>query len=269
LKLLICNIAKMNKKFVILTATYNCEKYLGDWASSIIRQTYRPIDVVLVNDSSKDNTFKVVDKITRKFQKNDIDFEFLNPSKKLYCGGSYALALRKSRGGTYFGVLDADDMLEPFACEFVAEIYRKNSKVCWIYTQHNKYNRLMNRVIKKGFCSHPGDKSMLLAEKRGEQIYSHWRTFSNRFKNQELIFSKLFDRRLRCCVDKSLGYRLEENGIGMFVDKVCYRFRRRNKKEQSISFFYPLRKTKKIVIKQAEKRRKKGAIVYPIKRYKK
>jgi len=256
-----------NEKFVILTATYNSGKYLKDWASSIVQQTYRPIDVILVNDKSTDDTLRIVNEISKKFEKSNISFKFFNLSKKLYCGGAYALALRKCEGA-YFGVLDADDMLEPFACEYVVEIYKKNPEVCWIYTQHNKYNRRMDRIIKKGFCCHPGKgRSILSEEKKGKQIYSHWRTFSNRFENNKKIFSILFKNKLKCCVDKNLGYRLEESGIGMFVDKVCYRFRRRNKKEKSISFFYPLRSTKESIIKEAECRRKKIKI-YPIKEYK-
>ncbi len=256
------------EKFVILTSAYNCGKYLHDWSDSIINQTYRPIIVSMVDDKSKDNTSKVVSKIESKFKKANIDFRFIQPKKKLYCGGGYNLALQKAKDGMYFGVLDADDMLEPFACEFIAKIYEKNPKVCWIYTQHNKYNRKMERVIKIGFCCHPERRSILLAEKKGKQIYSHWRTFSNRFENYKFVFRKLFEKGLKCCVDKNLGYRLEENGLGMFVDKVCYRFRRRTKKEKSISFFYPLRITKERVIKQAERRRKKTGIVYPIKKYK-
>ena len=255
-----------NEKFVILTATYNSGKYLKDWASSIVQQTYRPIDVILVNDKSTDDTLRIVNEISKKFEKSNISFKFFNLSKKLYCGGAYALALRKCEGA-YFGVLDADDMLEPFACEYIAEMYKKNPEVCWIYTQHNKYNRHMDKIIKQGFSCHPGKKGILLAEKKGKQIYSHWRTFSNRFNNYKDVFRKLFEKGLKCCVDKNLGYRLEENGMGMFVDKPCYRFRRRSKKEKSISFFYPLKITKEKVIKQAERRRKTG-IIYPIKKYK-
>ncbi len=253
----------MGKKFTILTAVYNSEKYLNDWKDSILAQNYRPLEVICVEDKSTDNSLKIINKVEKYFRKNGIDFELIRNPKKLYCGSAYNVALKHATG-EYFGVLDSDDMLEPFACEFIVGIYEKNPDIAWIYTQYNKYNRTMNRVIKKGFCNLPGKgQTILSTEKSGINIYGHWRTFSNRINN----FKNLFGRGLKCCVDKYLGFRLEEIGTGMFVDKVCYRYRRRNRGEQSVVYAHPLRTVKIQVMKEAKKRRK-GSRVYPILRYK-
>ena len=254
----------MNKKFTILTASYNCARYLPELAESVIKQTYRPIEHVVVNDKSTDNTLEVIKKIEKLYKKNNIEFKFINSSKKLYCGSAYNLAL-KNATGNYFGVLDSDDMLEDFACEYIVKIYEKYPNVTWIYTQYNKYNRRGDRIIKRGYCSHPGRKENLLsaANKRIHR-FSHWRTFSDRLPNKKIIFQK----KLRCCVDKNMGYRMEEQGIGMFVDKVCYKYRTRSKGEESIVHAYPLKKIRAEVVKKAEKRRKKNN-TYPVLKFKK
>ena len=96
-------------------------------------------------------------------------------------------------------------------------------------------------------------------EKKNINIYGHWRTFSDRI----LSFKNLFGKKLKCCVDKHLGFKLEELGTGMFVDKICYKYRTRNKGEKSIVHAYSLKRIKSEVIKEAEKRRKNNN-VYPI-----
>jgi len=254
----------MNKKFTILTAAYNSGKYMQDWADSIISQKYRPLEVVCIEDKSTDNTLKVLKKVSKKIKKEGIEFRFIEHTKKLFCGSAYNMALKKATGD-YFGVLDSDDMLEPFACNFIVDIYERYPEVAWIYTQYNKYNRNMDRVIKKGFCHYPGKKNTILfRERKRINTYGHWRTFSNRIS----INKDLFGKGLKCCVDKHLGIRLEEEGHGMFVDKICYKYRTRSRGENSIVHRYDLKAVREKVVRKAKIRRK-GKKVYSILQYKK
>ena len=258
-----------NKKFTILTANFDAGKYLRDWADSILDQEYRPLEVIFVEDHSKDNSLKIIKKISKEFDKKGIEFKLIQPSMKLHCGSAYNMAL-KNATGSYFGILDSDDMLENFAVEFIVNIYEKNSEVTWIYTQYNKYNKSMGRIIKRGFCKHPGKKKTILQmERKHSNTYGHWRTFSDRISSSKNLFGK----GLKCCVDKHLGIRLEELGIGMFVDKACYKYRARSKKEWSIVRKYNLTKYRTLVAHQAKERRKKrkklkNKTVYPILKYK-
>jgi len=254
----------VNKKFTILTAAYNSGKYIDEWANSILEQKYRPLEVICVEDKSNDNTLEKLKQLSKKFEKQNIDFKLIQSSKKLYCGSAYNLALKKATG-KYFGILDSDDMLESFACEFIVDVYERYPDITWIYTQYNKYNRKMDRIIKKGFCHYPGkNNTILYMERKNINIYGHWRTFSDRI----LTFKNLFGKGLKCCVDKHLGIRLEEIGKGMFVDKVCYRYRTRSKGEKSIVHVHPLKRTRVEVVQQAKKRRKNKEI-YSIIKYKK
>ena len=242
----------MNKKFTILTANYNAGRYLKEWANSILFQNYRPLEVIFVEDRSTDYSSKNIKNISKKFIKNNIDFKLIENKKKLHCGSSYNLAL-KNASGSYFGILDSDDALESFACKFIVDVYEKNPEIAWIYTQYNKYNRRMNRIMKRGFCRYPGKgKSILQLERKGINTYGHWRTFSDRVAS----FKNLFGKGLKCCVDKNLGFRLEEEGNGMFVDKVCYRYRTRSKGEKSIVHSYPLKIVREQISIEAKKRRR-------------
>jgi len=253
----------MNKKFTMLTAAYNSGRYIEDWANSILAQNYRPLEVICIEDKSEDNTLKELKKVEKIIEKKGIEFKLIIQDKKLHCGSSYNKAL-KNATGKYFGILDSDDALESFACEYIVKIYEKFQNVTWIYTQYNKYNRKMNRIIKRGFCKSPGGKETILSmEKKNINVYGHWRTFSDRIAS----FKNLFGNGLKCCVDKHLGIRLEEIGTGMFVDRVCYKYRTRSKGEKSIVHAYPLKRIRAEVVREAEKRRKKIKI-YSILKYK-
>jgi len=206
--------------FTILTSARNTKRYLDDWASSIVEQTYRPLEVVMLDDASEDGTDKKMKELCKIFVANNIQIRSLRRRNKKGCGTGYADAMLHANG-KFFGVLDSDDMLKSFSAEYVVGLYRKYPEVAWIYTQFNKYDEKM-RFLKTGCSMHPGKHSLLSL---GEvQAYSHWRTFSDRIPERDTLFK----RGLKGAVDKYLGYRLEELGVGMFADKVCYKYRKRH-----------------------------------------
>ena len=51
----------------IAMASYNGAKYIGEQLDSIIQQTYTPIEIVIVDDCSKDNTVAIIQQYQEKF----------------------------------------------------------------------------------------------------------------------------------------------------------------------------------------------------------
>jgi glycosyltransferase involved in cell wall biosynthesis len=211
---------KTNKKFTILTSAYNSSKFFDLWAESILAQTYRPLEVIFVDDRSKDDTLTRIYDSKNKFEENDINIKVLVNESRKYCGSSYKKAWENS-SGSFFGVLDSDDALVDDAVEYIMDLYNKNPKIAWIYTQFNMFDKKM-KFLKRGFCSAPkSGESMLSLGLKGQHTYSHWRTFSKRHPRLD----KIWGVGLRSSVDKYMGYRLEELSSGMFVNRVCYNYR--------------------------------------------
>jgi len=209
-------------QFTILSASYNKGPYLQDWAKSILYQTQVPTEVVLVDDFSTDNTVKIVSQIEKDFSKAKINFKFIRNSKRLFCGSSYRVAM-KAAEGSYFGVIDADDMIVEDAVEYIMGLYKKHKDIAWIYTQYQTCNVRMNPIHKGLSRAVPPGQTLLETGERRKHTYSHWRTCSKRHPK----LNKIFPKKLRSAVDKFMGYRLEEFAPGAFVDRVCYLYRER------------------------------------------
>lgn len=251
-----------NEKFSILTSSYNKAKYLKEWASSILCQGYRPLEVVLANDLSTDGTVSMIDSIRKDFDQNGIKFKFVNNPERLYCGASYNNAVKHVTGG-YVGVLDADDMLVEDSVKYIMKLYRKYPDIAWIYTQFLWCDERMNKR-KRGFNKAPlKGKSLLDMGKMGVHgIGTGWRTFNYQIERPD----KLFKVGLTCAVDKNMGYRLEEFGPGLFVDRICYKHRGHpiGSKDSVSSTSHAMDMWKRVIQKTENRRNKYNYKPYPI-----
>ncbi len=244
---------KISQKFTILTSGYNKGKYLRDWADSILEQKYRPLEVVFANDQSTDNTNNFLQTIEKEFSSANIEFKVLSNKERLHCGASYRNLVGYATG-SFFGVLDADDMLVDDAVEYIMGLYNKYDNIAWIYTQYVCCDMNMKKK-RKGFCRLPEKGGCLLTtEDKRIHCFGHWRTFSHKIKRPD----KLFGKTLKCSVDKYMGFRLEEFGPGMFANRVCYKYRQHPVgSPNSVSSTKYAIKVWKEVIKEAYQRRKK------------
>lgn len=95
----------------IIIPIYNVEKYIEQCLNSVLLQTYKDIQVIIVDDGSTDNSTKIV----RKVVKDDKRIVFLNQKNKgVSEARNYALKFVK---GEYILFIDSDDYLEKEAIE--------------------------------------------------------------------------------------------------------------------------------------------------------
>lgn len=101
----------MSLKFSIVVPAYNVEKYIERCLSSLVNQTYRDIEIVVVDDGSEDKTPEICD----GFAKNDSRVTVIH---KKNGGVSTArnTALENTHGD-YVLFVDSDDSIEVSSCE--------------------------------------------------------------------------------------------------------------------------------------------------------
>ncbi len=246
-------IGKEEDLFSILTSCFNNGKYLDDWSDSIIRQSYRPLEVVFVNDASTDDSINKILEISTKLEDNNIAFRIIANSSKSGCGKSYYHAASLARG-YYIGVLDADDALLDDAVSVITDTYKNNPKIAHIYTNYMSCDSNM-KDKREGFCKAPGKEGLLIAGLKGIHAYSHFRTASKRIG---VPFNSLFSQSLYAAIDKYMGYKLEEAANGMFLNKVLYKYR--SSVSGSISTIGRSHMAWITVMNEAQVRRRKGRI---------
>ncbi|MBD5551893.1 MAG: glycosyltransferase [Lachnospiraceae bacterium] len=95
----------------VIVPVYNIKEYLERCVDSILAQTWKNLEVLLVDDGSIDGTEKLVDELTKK----DARIRVFHKEN----GGSSSarnLGIRKAEG-KYLGFVDSDDYIEPFMYE--------------------------------------------------------------------------------------------------------------------------------------------------------
>lgn len=103
----------MNREYVkdrvsVITPIYNAEKYLEKTLTSVFAQTYKNIEIVLVDDCSKDKSAQIITRLKKQHPKI---IYFLQP-QNMGAGAARNKALELA-SGQYVAFLDSDDLWLP------------------------------------------------------------------------------------------------------------------------------------------------------------
>ncbi|QIR40691.1 glycosyltransferase family 2 protein [Tolypothrix sp. PCC 7910] len=91
----------------VLLCTYNRDKYLSNCINSVINQTFRDWELVIVDDGSQDNTFEIVNPYLKEFR----NIRYLkHQNRKL---GYAKNAGIQASFGKYITFIDSDDAYKP------------------------------------------------------------------------------------------------------------------------------------------------------------
>ncbi len=94
-------------KISIIIPFQNVENYITKCLSSVVNQTLKDIEIICINDGSKDESYTIVE----DFAKNDNRITILNTNKPSGQAHARNLGL-KVASGEYIGFVDSDDWIE-------------------------------------------------------------------------------------------------------------------------------------------------------------
>ena len=107
----------MNELISIIIAVYNGEKYIKKCLDSIVNQSYKKLDIVVVNDGSTDNTLSICESY------RDKRIKIISQNNK-GLSLSRNVGIEKSRG-KYIFFVDADDFIELDTIEYLYSLIKK------------------------------------------------------------------------------------------------------------------------------------------------
>lgn len=101
----------MNQTVSIIIPIYNVEKYLSACLDSIIGQTYKELEIILVNDGSTDNCPQVCEEYTAKDKRIKVIHKE-NGGLSDARNAGFEIAT-----GEFISFVDSDDLISPDFCE--------------------------------------------------------------------------------------------------------------------------------------------------------
>ena len=133
-------------KASIIIVNFNNAKYLGDCINSILKQSYKNKEIIVVDDKSIDKSYEVL----KKFQKKIITIK----NKKKTSEGSYNQINSYYKGylksqGDYLFFLDSDDYFKKRKIELLIKKFKSNKKFDLIFDL--PILKFKNKEIKENF----------------------------------------------------------------------------------------------------------------------
>ena len=115
----------MGKLFSVIIPVHNREKYIKDTLRSVVGQEYRPIELVLVDNNSQDNSIAVAKKYLSPYENDEFKVVYATEEKPGACAArNKGVELSEA---PYIMFLDDDDALMNFkAVSAIVDSFEKN-----------------------------------------------------------------------------------------------------------------------------------------------
>ena len=197
-------------KFSIVMTNYNHEKHIAQAIESVLNQTFKDWELIIVEDCSTDNSLQIIKRYLK-----DKRIRLIQNSRNHGLSAAQKIGVENVRS-EYFGTLDSDDALVPHAIETMYTYHVKYPDCGLIYSQHMDCDE--NLTPKKtGYCAEiPSSMTNLEAN-----VVSHFRTF----KMRDYLKTSGYDVELTCAEDKDIIYKMEEVTQLKFVNECLYLYR--------------------------------------------
>ena len=105
------------KKVSVIIPVYNVENYLRKCLDSLVNQTLKDIEIIVVNDGTTDNSQEIINEYVKKYPKKVVSIIQENGGQ----GAARNTGLLHAKG-EYIGYVDSDDYVEENMYE---ELYKK------------------------------------------------------------------------------------------------------------------------------------------------
>lgn len=108
----------------VVISAYNHEKFVAECISSIISQTYKNIELLIIDDGSKDNTYKEILKLKFACENRFENFYYATQKNQ-----GFAKTLNKlidQAKGAYIYIIASDDVAKPKAIESLYSFLSKH-----------------------------------------------------------------------------------------------------------------------------------------------
>ena len=134
------------ESLTIIIAAYNVEKYIEKCLTSLVNQTYKNLEILVVNDGSTDNTKKLIEKYEKEYE----NLKLLNKENGgLSSARNLGLQNTKTK---YVTFVDGDDYLELNTYEVIMKKIEEEKADLGIFNFKKVYSqKIINSKLDKKY----------------------------------------------------------------------------------------------------------------------
>ncbi len=124
----------------VIIPAYNAENYIEETVWSVLNQTHKELELIIVNDGSKDNTLAKLNELKEK----DTRLTIIDKPNSGVCD-SRNIGTEKSTG-KFITFLDADDVWEPTFIEECLNVFNSDLNIKAVYCKVQLINEKSDKI---------------------------------------------------------------------------------------------------------------------------
>ncbi len=207
-------------KFSIITTSYNYSDYIKETIESVLNQTYKNWEMIVVDDGSSDNSIEIIESYCKKDERIKLFTHENHINKGLK--ETLKLAISKAQND-WLIILESDDKILPNYIEKKLEIIKQHPEVNFIFNDVNLFgceNRI--REYDQYFKS---TKQILLNNPYPNKLFPYFKkinlipTFSSVAIKKDLFNNVDFDSPIKAILDYYLWIQIAKNANIYYLDE--------------------------------------------------
>jgi glycosyltransferase involved in cell wall biosynthesis len=131
-------------KVSIIVPVYNVEQYIERCLDSLVNQTLKDIEIIVINDCSPDNSEEII----KKYLDQDTRIKYIKHQKNLGLGGARNTGIKAAKA-KYIGSVDSDDWVDENMFEelYTAAIDGNYDVTICGFRRVNNYGKVLEKVL--------------------------------------------------------------------------------------------------------------------------
>lgn len=200
--------------------TYNSSKFISECIDSVVKQSYKNIEIIISDNCSSDNTIEIIEK------KNIKNLKILRNNENIGMAKNFNLVCNEA-SGEYIKLLPSDDTIEPKSIETSLKFFKNNPDISLVASSKKIINISSKTIIKKmsSFNEgvHEGSRVIWKILNSGRNPIGEPTVAL--FKKEEFINVGGFNEKYDFTLDIDLWIRLLEKGNLYFTEEPLGSFR--------------------------------------------
>lgn len=200
----------MDLKFTVVTVVYNAEKLIRKTVESVLKQTYSPLEYIIVDGKSSDSTLQIVSEYEERFAEKNVRLRVISEKDTgIYNAMNKGVKLAE---GDFISFLNAGDWYEQDALENINAFYQEDAFELTYGGLHyiNPNGTVTNKMSKN--------------DEHGIVTSRHW-NHPSMFLSTKLYKQYGFNEKFRAYADFDLYLKMRKKGAKIrVIDKVITNF---------------------------------------------